>query len=67
MWTQSLQKDKSIIVDLFTGQLISSLKCRECLNVSFNFELFTCIQLPIRIDDRIMFSIIGTFLLKNLF
>lgn len=69
MWIRNLKKDKSIIVDLFTGQLISLLKCCDCLNISSTFELFTCIQLPIIIDQLSLISIkgLGIFLILGIF
>nr|XP_039248536.1 ubiquitin carboxyl-terminal hydrolase 2-like isoform X1 [Styela clava] len=46
-WDFYLSKDNSFIVDLFMGQLRSSLKCEECGNVSTTFDPFWDLSLPI--------------------
>ncbi|VDM98335.1 unnamed protein product [Thelazia callipaeda] len=57
-WDAHLKRDKSIIVDLFTGQLRSTLTCLDCNAVSCRFDAFTCLQLPIPIDQLLLISIV---------
>uniref|UniRef100_A0A915CQ91 ubiquitinyl hydrolase 1 n=1 Tax=Ditylenchus dipsaci TaxID=166011 RepID=A0A915CQ91_9BILA len=52
-WEHHLQLDQSIVSNLFTGQVKSSLKCLQCGHLSTTFELFMCVQLPIPIDQLI--------------
>lgn len=46
-WKRYLRRDNSYLVDLFVGQLKSTLKCRECGYESVTFEAFWDISLPI--------------------
>jgi ubiquitin carboxyl-terminal hydrolase 8 len=46
-WKNHLLRNRSIIVDLFQGQIKSSLKCHECGYVSHKFEPFMYLSLPI--------------------
>ncbi len=39
-WEQHLKRNQSIIVDLFQGQLKSTLNCPNCLNISITFDPF---------------------------
>uniref|UniRef100_A0A915Q6R4 ubiquitinyl hydrolase 1 n=1 Tax=Setaria digitata TaxID=48799 RepID=A0A915Q6R4_9BILA len=57
-WEAHLKRDKSIIVDLFTGQLRSTLTCLNCSSVSCRFDAFTCLQLPIPIDHLLLISVV---------
>ncbi|MCP9258936.1 Ubiquitin carboxyl-terminal hydrolase 32 [Dirofilaria immitis] len=57
-WDAHLKRDKSIIVDLFTGQLRSTLTCLNCNAISCRFDAFTCLQLPIPIDHLLLISIV---------
>uniref|UniRef100_H3ABN0 Ubiquitin carboxyl-terminal hydrolase 21 n=1 Tax=Latimeria chalumnae TaxID=7897 RepID=H3ABN0_LATCH len=47
MWKRYLEREDSKIVDLFVGQLKSSLKCTVCGNKSTMFEVFCDLSLPI--------------------
>ena len=46
-WKNYLKRDKSVIVDIFQGQLRSQLKCMTCGNKSIRFEPFMYLSLPI--------------------
>ncbi|KAK3547160.1 hypothetical protein QTP86_015625 [Hemibagrus guttatus] len=47
MWKRYVDKDDSIIVDLFSGQLRSSLHCSVCSHFSNTFDVFCDLSLPI--------------------
>uniref|UniRef100_A0A183EES4 ubiquitinyl hydrolase 1 n=1 Tax=Gongylonema pulchrum TaxID=637853 RepID=A0A183EES4_9BILA len=57
-WDAHLKREKSIIVDLFTGQLRSALTCSKCHAVSSRFDAFTCLQLPIPIDHLLLITVV---------
>mmetsp|Transcript_5033 Transcript_5033/g.7560 ORF Transcript_5033/g.7560 Transcript_5033/m.7560 type:complete len:592 (-) Transcript_5033:2246-4021(-) len=46
-WEGYLRRDKSIIVDLFQGQLRSTLECLECKKVRIKFDSFQFLSVPI--------------------
>lgn len=50
-WKDHLKKNHSVITDIFTGLFFNQVKCCECNNVSFKFEPFTLINLPIVQQD----------------
>uniref|UniRef100_A0A8B9HR02 ubiquitinyl hydrolase 1 n=1 Tax=Astyanax mexicanus TaxID=7994 RepID=A0A8B9HR02_ASTMX len=54
MWKKHLDRDDSVIVDLFSGQLRSSLHCSVCSHYSNTFDVFCDLSLPIpkRADPR---------------
>ncbi|TDH10510.1 hypothetical protein EPR50_G00075830 [Perca flavescens] len=47
MWKKHLERDDSRIVDLFSGQLRSSLHCSVCSHYSNTFDVFCDLSLPI--------------------
>ncbi|XP_034028420.1 ubiquitin carboxyl-terminal hydrolase 21-like [Thalassophryne amazonica] len=47
MWKKHLERDDSKIVDLFSGQLRSSLHCSVCSHSSTTFDVFCDLSLPI--------------------
>lgn len=47
-WIGHLQRDQSVIVDLFQGQLRSELTCMHCGNKSIKFEPFANLELPLQ-------------------
>ncbi|XP_053337864.1 ubiquitin carboxyl-terminal hydrolase 21 isoform X4 [Clarias gariepinus] len=47
MWKRHVDKDDSIIVDLFSGQLCSSLHCSVCSHCSNTLDVFCDLSLPI--------------------
>lgn len=46
-WKNYLLRNKSIIVDLFQGQLKSTLKCFKCHHISNKFESFMYLSVPV--------------------
>jgi ubiquitin carboxyl-terminal hydrolase 8 len=50
-WNDYLMSNKSIIVDLFQGQIRSTLRCLHCSSKSSKFDTFMYLSLPIRITD----------------
>lgn len=46
-WKRHLSRNQSFVVDLMHGQYRSTLKCPKCSNVSFAFDPFSCLSLPI--------------------
>ena len=46
-WKLHLQKNKSVIVDLFQGQLKSTVECLVCKNRSTKFDCLMYLSVPI--------------------
>lgn len=46
-WALYLQRDKSIVVDLFQGQMRSQIRCLCCEFVSTKFDSFMYLSLPV--------------------
>lgn len=46
-WSNYLQRNQSIIVDLFQGQLRNTMSCRNCGHVNVKFDPFMYLSLPI--------------------
>jgi len=46
-WSHYLQRNQSIIVDLFQGQLRNTLTCAHCSHVNVRFDPFMYLSLPI--------------------
>lgn len=46
-WSGFLKREKSIIVNLFYGQLKSRVQCTKCGNISLSFDPFNVLSLPI--------------------
>jgi len=51
-WQQYLTKNSSVVVDLFQGQLKSSVTCLTCRYVSTTFDTFMYLSVPIPKTDR---------------
>ena len=51
-WKNYLRRDKSLIVDIFQGQLKSELLCLECGHKNIRFEPFMYLSLPISSSCR---------------
>jgi ubiquitin carboxyl-terminal hydrolase 8 len=45
-WKNYLQRDKSVIVDIFQGQLRNRLRCLHCGHQNIRFESFMYLSLP---------------------
>lgn len=61
-WVFYLNKDSSIITDLFLGQFRSTLRCSECQHESVTFEPFWVVSLPLSKDTN---TLIDSFELFN--
>ena len=46
-WKKYVSESHSIITDLFTGLLFTYIQCSECSNVTYTFEPFTMLSIPI--------------------
>lgn len=46
-WNGLQQRDKSIFIDLFYGQLKSQVECKKCKNLSVTFDPFNVLSVPI--------------------
>jgi ubiquitin carboxyl-terminal hydrolase 8 len=46
-WKNYLRRNKSLIVDMFQGQIRNTCKCLNCNNVNIRFEPFMYLSLPI--------------------
>ncbi|EGR34270.1 ubiquitin carboxyl-terminal hydrolase family protein, putative [Ichthyophthirius multifiliis] len=47
-WGDYLQQNKSVIVDLFQGQLKNTLKCLKCQFIKYTFGPFMYLTLPLK-------------------
>lgn len=57
-WRKHRQREDSIIVDLFHGQLRSQLRCHNCHLVSRTFDPFVCLSVPLprkRLEINVFF------------
>ncbi|XP_018105104.1 ubiquitin carboxyl-terminal hydrolase 32 isoform X1 [Xenopus laevis] len=50
-WDNHLRRNKSIVVDLFHGQLRSQVKCKTCGHISVRFDPFNFLSLPLPMDS----------------
>ncbi|XP_063556735.1 ubiquitin carboxyl-terminal hydrolase 6-like [Gorilla gorilla gorilla] len=50
-WDNHLGRNRSIIVDLFHGQLRSQVKCKTCGHISVRFDPFNFLSLPLPMDS----------------
>jgi len=46
-WIYNLERDNSIITDLFTGQLMNKLECQKCAYKSYAFDNFMDLSISI--------------------
>ncbi len=51
-WKNYLRRDKSLIVDIFQGQMRSKLQCLKCGHSNIRFEPFMYLSLPISAKCR---------------
>nr|XP_054402845.1 ubiquitin carboxyl-terminal hydrolase 6-like [Pongo abelii]XP_054402851.1 ubiquitin carboxyl-terminal hydrolase 6-like [Pongo abelii] len=50
-WDNHLERNRSIVVDLFHGQLRSQVKCKTCGHISVRFDPFNFLSLPLPMDS----------------
>ena len=60
-WDNHLLRNRSIVVDLFHGQLKSCVRCLSCGHTSVRFDPFTYLSLPLPMDSCIHVEVLGTF------
>lgn len=58
-WENHILRNKSIIVDLFHGQLKSKVTCRVCNNESVRFDPFTYLTLQLPMESYVYLEVIG--------
>jgi len=51
-WQNYLMRNKSIIVDIFQGQLKCTLKCKVCSNLVVKFDPFMYLSLPLSNETK---------------
>ena len=52
-WDNHVRRNKSVIVDLFHGQLKSKVTCKVCNHESVKFDPFTYLSLPLPMESSI--------------
>jgi len=64
-WKNYLKRNKSLVVDLFQGQLRNTCKCLECGHVNIRFEPFMYLSLPISENAKSLDDCIDIYLQKE--
>jgi ubiquitin carboxyl-terminal hydrolase 8 len=66
-WREFLKNNHSAIIDIFTGLFMSQISCQTCKNITFNFEPYNIILLPIEEKDTsiTLSDCLDNFLLKD--
>ena len=54
-----MRRNRSIVVDLFHGQLKSQVKCKTCGHISARFDPFNFLSLPLPMDSSMHLEITG--------
>lgn len=57
-WNYYLSRNRSIIIDLFHGQLRSRLQCPECKYLSVKFDPLTFLSLPLPMENYLHLEIL---------
>lgn len=57
-WRRHLARNKSVLVDLFQGQLRNEVKCPACNKVSRTFDPFMFLSVPIPRQHEVVISVI---------
>jgi len=55
-------RNKSIVVDLFHGQLKSKVTCKKCGHESVRFDPFNYLSLPLPMESYVCLQVIGNLL-----
>lgn len=61
-WENHILRNKSIIVDLFHGQLKSCVRCKVCSHESVRFDPFNYLSLPLPMESCIHLEVIVVYL-----
>jgi len=56
-WSGFLKREKSLLVNLFYGQLKSRVQCTKCGNISLSFDPFNVLSVPIPNSKNMSFTI----------
>jgi ubiquitin C-terminal hydrolase len=62
LWLSHLERNCSIIVDLFHGLMKSTLRCLRCGHISTKYEVFSTIPLPISESSRSLRNCLDEYL-----
>ncbi|XP_054718622.1 ubiquitin carboxyl-terminal hydrolase 32-like [Uloborus diversus] len=57
-WENHVRREQSIIVDLFHGQLQSTVKCKVCGHTSVRYDPFNYLSLPLPMESCIHLEIV---------
>ncbi|KAG8195379.1 hypothetical protein JTE90_001395 [Oedothorax gibbosus] len=57
-WENHVRRERSIIVDLFHGQLQSTVRCKVCGHTSVRFDPFNYLSLPLPMESCIHLEIV---------
>ena len=52
-WENHLARNRSVVVDLFYGQLKSKVTCKVCGHESVKFDPFSSLSLPLPVEASI--------------
>lgn len=58
-WRQHLERDHSVITDLFYGQLKSKVTCQTCGHESVRFDPFNLLSLPLPMESYTLCEVLG--------
>lgn len=65
-WENHIVRNKSIVVDLFHGQLKSKVTCKECGHESVRFDPFNYLSLPLPMESYVCLQVIGNIFLSKI-
>ncbi|KFM78271.1 Ubiquitin carboxyl-terminal hydrolase 32, partial [Stegodyphus mimosarum] len=57
-WENHVRRERSIIVDLFHGQLQSTVRCKVCGHTSVRFDPFNYLSLPLPMESCIHLEVV---------
>lgn len=63
-WQRHLARNRSVLVDLFQGQLRNEVKCPQCHKVSRTFDPFMFLSVPIPRQHEVVVTIVFHFRLR---
>jgi ubiquitin carboxyl-terminal hydrolase 8 len=64
-WANYLRRNKSLVVDIFQGQLKSELQCLKCRHKNIRFEPFMYLSLPMPSNCRSLKDCLELYLAKE--
>ena len=60
-WENHLLRNRSIVVELFHGQLKSKVTCGVCQRESVRFDPFNYLSLPLPLESYVHVEVVGMF------